>query len=310
MHYALTCYLKIIEEVLGPWPPPCVCVWEGGGRDGAVQQWQCIRKQETFALPVQSLWFAPFPLHSSLLICTMHVICTICLRGPCKCASKWLLRYGEIAEWRRAESGCTSFSTILYYYWGCILTQRDPCFVESRNWPTVTSSDIVEEMPHNNVQLSTSTNWFTYITTFYPSEYPWTLSPGDNPPCPLPSLPDLAWELGVGIPSRWRQQLIIHKGAGQILLCSYFPQGGAEPSKSATYLWQKYFRKGEKIHKVVLGQLGVPTWDPTMYSLELYPDPTILSARPCRLLPSRPKSTFAHRHMCAEACRHTAPARV
>ena len=150
----------------------CVCV-RGGGRDGAVQQWQCIRKQETFALPVQSLWFAPFPLHSSLLICTMHVICTICLRGPCKCASKWLLRYGEIAEWRRAESGCTSFSTIVYYYWGCILTQRDPCFVtESRNWPTLTSLDIVEEMPHNNVQLSTSTNWFTYITTFYPKEYP------------------------------------------------------------------------------------------------------------------------------------------
>ena len=127
-----------------------------------------------------------------------------------------------------------------------------------------------------------------------------------------PCLPFLIWHGSWvwGFPRGGDNSQSIHKGAGQILLCSYFPQGGAEHSKSATYLWQKYFRKGEKIHKVVLGQLGVPTWDPTMYSLELYPDPTILSARPCRLLPSRPKSTFAHRHMCAEACRHTAPARV
>ena len=151
----------------------CVCVWGGGGRDGAVQQWQCIRKQETFALPVQSLWFAPFPLHSSLLFCTLHVICTICLRGPCKCASKWLLRYGEIAEWRRAESGCTSFSSIVYYYWGCILTQRDPCFVtESRNWPTLTSSDIHSR--GDATQQCTTFNQYKLADIhydFYPSEY-------------------------------------------------------------------------------------------------------------------------------------------
>ena len=151
----------------------CVCVW-GGGRAWWSSATVTMHPQAgDFCTASAKLVICTFPF--AQLFADLHIACDLhnLFAVPVQVCKQVTIaiRWDRRVTTRRKRMHLFFLDCVLLP--GCILTQRDPCFVtESRNWPTLTSLDIHSR--GDATQQCTTFNQYKLADIhydFYPSEY-------------------------------------------------------------------------------------------------------------------------------------------